>query len=187
VDEEALGHLADADIPVRDALEALCSRCFLVNGADGRRFVHPYLRQVIYTAIPAGIRGELHSRLAHYLDERSTSPVVLAHHYWHSDQAREEALPELIAAGEWALSVLEEEGAIQAFRHALRLLGRPAQEQAEPELRAAWMRSVFGLVTALARSGERDEAKLLRSSAVDEAAQAGWHAEAARLEVTAIV
>jgi len=186
VDEEVLGHLLPPAIPVRAALQALCSRAFLKDDADGRRFVHPYIRQVVYTAIPAGIRSEFHRRLAHDLKGRSASPVVLAHHFWHSDEAREDALPGLIAAGEWALSVLEEEGAMQAFRNALRLLGHPSDQEQEPQVRTAWMRAVFGLVTALARSGEPEEARLLRRSALEEAAQAGWHAEAARLEVTAL-
>jgi len=82
---------------------------------------------------------------------------------------------------------MEEEGAILAFRRALKLLPRPRADQVDEDFRAAWMRAVFGLVTALSRSGDREEARLLRNSAVEEAAQAGWHAEAARLEVTSMM
>lgn len=185
VDEESLQELTGAVGWVREAVEALATRAYFAPGADGTRFVHPYVRQVIYSAVPAGIRAELHTRAAEHLRQRSASPVVLAHHLWHSEASRERALPELIAAGEWALSVLEEEGATLAFRRALKLLPRPRAETQDADLRAAWMRAVFGLVTALARSGDRDEARLLVGSAVEEAASAGWHAEAARLEVTA--
>ncbi len=187
VDPDALHHITRGPVRIRDTIAALTSRAFLVKGGDGVRFVHPYVRQVVYAAVPAGIRAEIHSRLAEYLQDRTASPVVLAHHYWHSEESRRDALPELIAAGEWALSVMEEEGAILAFRRALKILPRPRADQVDEDFRAAWMRAVFGLVTALSRSGDREEARLLRNSAVEEAAQAGWHAEAARLEVTSMM
>jgi hypothetical protein len=131
--------------------------------------------------MPAGIRAALHSGVARHLRQLGARPEPLAHHLWHSEASREEALPLLISAGEWALSVLEEEGAILSFRRALKLLPRPQAAAEDPDLRAAWVRSVSGLVTALARSGDQQEARLILGSAVQEAHAAGWRAEEARL------
>lgn len=170
---------------VRQTLSALVSRTFLMQATGGLRFVHPHVRQVVYAAIPAGIRAEIHGRVARHLAGEGNSPLLRAHHLWHSEVAREDALPELIAAGEWALTVMDEEGAGQAFRRALRLLPTPDSGVTDPDLRNAWMRVIFGLTSTLARSGSRDEAKAILESAKDSAAAAGWHAEAARLEVTA--
>jgi eukaryotic-like serine/threonine-protein kinase len=169
----------------RQAMTALVSRTFLVQATGGLRFVHPHVRQVVYAAIPAGIRAEIHGRVARFLAGEGNSPLLRAHHLWQSEVAREDALPELIAAGEWALTVMDEEGAGQAFRRALGLLPSPADHVTDPELRNAWMRVIFGLTSTLARSGSRREAKALLESARDSAAAAGWHAEAARLEITA--
>ncbi len=182
---ETIAEISTFDDSPRQAIAALVSRTFLMQAAGGLQFVHPYMRQVVYAAIPAGIRAEIHSRVARYLAGEGNSPLLRAYHLWHSEVAREDALPELIAAGEWALTVMDEEGAGQAFRRALSLLPSPDASVQDPDLRNAWMRVIFGLTSTLARSGCRTEAKALLESAKDSAAAAGWHAEAARLEVTA--
>lgn len=186
VDAELLAQLVPMAVDVKEAITALVSQTFFQAGAEGTRFAHPYLRQVIYAGIPAGVRAELHGRVADRLETESAGRVLRAHHRWHAGSDRDAALGELIAAGEWALSVLEEEGAVLAFRRALRLLGPPRAEVTDPARRGAWLRSLFGLVAALGRSGDREGSRLLLSSAVDEAAEAGWHAEAARLEVSKV-
>jgi len=185
VSSEAIAEISTLGDDAHQALAALVSRTFLVQAPDGLRFVHPHVRQVVCAAMPAGIRAEIHGRVAQHLAGAGNSPLLRAHHLWHSEVAREEALPELIAAGEWALTVMDEEGAGQAFRRALRLLPSPDASVTDPELRKAWMRVIFGLTSTMARSGSRAEAKAILESAKESAAQAGWHAEAARLEVTA--
>lgn len=183
VDVETLAPLVPIQVDPKEAIAALVSHTFFQTGAEGTRFAHPYLRQVVYAGIPAGVRAELHGQVADRLEAVSARRFLRAHHRWHAGSGQDAAVGELIAAGEWALSVLEEEGAVLAFRRSLRLLGPPRAEVTEPERRGAWLRSLFGLISALRRSGDREGAKLLLLSAVDEAAEAGWHAEAARLEV----
>lgn len=185
VSPEVIAEISTFGDEVREALSALVSRTFLVQATDGLRFVHPHVRQVVCAAIPAGIRAEIHGRVARHLAEEGNSPLLRAHHLWHSEVSREEAIPELIAAGEWALTVMDEEGAGQAFRRALGLLPSPDPSVTDAATRNAWMRVIFGLTSTMARSGSRDEAKAILESAKDSAANAGWHAEAARLEVTA--
>jgi len=185
VNPEVVSEISSQTESARQALTALVSRTFLVQVPGGLRFVHPHVRQVVYASIPAGIRAEIHGRVAHLLAGEGSSPLLRAHHLWQSEVAREDALPELIAAGEWALTVMDEEGAGQAFRRALGLLPSPADHVTDPDLRNAWMRVIFGLSSTLARSGSRVEAKAILESARDSAAAAGWHAEAARLEITA--
>jgi len=187
VDVEMLSDLVPLGVDPKDAVSALVSRTFFTTSAEGVRFVHPYVRQVLYAGIPAGVRAELHRRVADRLEDEAAGRYLRAHHRWHAGDQRDRAVGELIGAGEWALSVLEEEGAVLAFRRSLRLLGPPRAEVTDPDLRGTWLRSLFGLVSALARSGDREEAKLLLRSAVDEAAEAGWHAEAARLEVSTVL
>lgn len=184
--EESLQELSGAVGWIHQGVEALSTRAFLLVEAEGLRFVHPYVRQVVYAAVPAGIRLDLHARAAQHLSRMAASPLLLSHHLWQAQAQWEKAAPQLITAGEWALSVMEEEGATLAFRRALRLLPRPRADLEDPDLRSAWMRSVFGLVGALSQGGERNEARLVLSSAVDEAAAAGWHVVAARLEATAL-
>ncbi len=185
VNPEVVSEISTLGDPARQALTALVSRTFLIKATGGLRFVHPHVRQVVYVSIPAGIRAEIHGRVARHLAGAGSSPLLRAHHLWQSEVAREDALPELIAAGEWALTVMDEEGAGQAFRRALGLLGSPSAGVTDPEHRHAWMRVIFGLSSTLARSGSRVEAKAILESARDSAAAAGWHGEAARLEVTA--
>ncbi len=182
---ESIAEISTLGEAARQAMVALVSRTFLVQSTAGLRFMHPHVRQVVYAAIPAGIRAEIHGRVARHLAGAGNSPLLRAHHLWQSEVAREDALPELIAAGEWALTVMDEEGAGQAFRRALGLLPSPSAHVTDPDLRNAWMRVIFGLTSTLARSGSRTEAKALLESARDSAAAAGWHAEAARLEITA--
>jgi len=185
VSPEVIEEISTFGDTAHQALSALVSRTFLVQATAGLGFVHPHVRQVVYAAIPAGIRSEIHGRVANHLAGEGNSPILRAHHLWHSEVAREDALPELIAAGEWALTVMDEEGAGQAFRRALGLMPHPDASVTDPDVRHAWMRVIFGLTSTLARSGSRAEAKALLESAKDSAADAGWHAEAARLEVTA--
>ncbi|MDY0002028.1 MAG: AAA family ATPase, partial [Polyangia bacterium] len=177
VDEESLQLLSASSGWVNEAVAALASRAFLSTGSEGVRFVHPYLRQVVYAAIPAGIRAALHGEAARHLRQIGARREQIAHHLWHAEDLREEALPLLIGAGEWALSLLEEESAVLAFRRALKLLPRPSPATSDPDLRAAWVRSVGGLVEATDRSGDQREARLLLASALEEASAAGWHAE----------
>jgi hypothetical protein len=107
---------------------------------------------------------------------------MLAHHGWHSDHP-ERSLAALLEAGERALDLLDEESAAEAYRRALRLLPPPGQADGDPGSRTLWVRVVHGLTRSLAQGGDVEAARLLKESAQEKAAAAGWHAEAARLEI----
>ena len=185
VDPEALAWLAPDGVPVREMLSALQSRTFLASTADGIRFMHPYIRQVVYASIPAGIRAEIHGLVAAYHAHHTASAAMLAHHGWNSDHP-ERSLGALLEAGERALDLLDEESAAEAYRRALRLLPSPGQADGDPGSRALWVRVVQGLTRSLAQGGDLEAARLLKESAQEKAAGAGWHVEAARLETIPI-
>ena len=77
---------------------------------------------------------------------------------------------------------LEEKAAFARFRRALRRSPGPESGAGAGPGRARWVRIVSGLATALHRSGESDEARLLIETSRDRARHAGWRTEAARLK-----
>jgi class 3 adenylate cyclase/tetratricopeptide (TPR) repeat protein len=140
--------------PIGDELDRLEQRELIEPTAPGRcQFVHALLQEAAYGLIPKGRRGDLHTRLARWLDAEGASDAVVADHLarayilrtelGQSDEATarlgEEAGTRLATAGRRADAMGDPRRARLLLERALDLLSddSPGRAAAMIELAAA--------------------------------------------------
>jgi DNA-binding CsgD family transcriptional regulator len=130
-DHRLVAALADLDpaAVLRNA-DALRAGAILDPGAP-LRFIHPLVRNAVYSDLPAGERASAHARAAVLLRDRGASPEQIATHLVASEaQGERETVETLLEAGTRAL-------ASGAPRSAIAYLTRALREPPPPDLRAA--------------------------------------------------
>lgn len=146
------------------AVDELRAAAILDNN-PAPRFLHPLLRNAIYSEIPVGERSRSHARAAALLRERDAGPKLIATQLLASEARSDRAAAEtLLAAGEQALGAGAPGSAIAYLTRALR-------EPPPPELRAAILDP---LLTASFRAA--DQAAF---AAVEEDVRAEWERDPA--------
>jgi class 3 adenylate cyclase/tetratricopeptide (TPR) repeat protein len=185
--------------PIGDELDRLEQRELIEPTAPGRcQFGHALLQEAAYGLIPKGRRGDLHTRLARWLDAEGASDAVVADHLerayalrtelGHADEATsrlgEEAGTRLATAGRRADAMGDPRRARLLLERALDLLSddSPGRAAAMIELAAAgWnllpgkevlrlLDSGAGLATAHGLRALEVRARILRLGAIPESA-----------------
>jgi predicted ATPase/Tfp pilus assembly protein PilF len=115
-------------IDVNSALKRLMSRLLLHPGVKPKqwRFYHSVIESVVYNAMLAKRREEIHRQIAHYLETswagmETEHAVELAHHFMRA-QETEKALSYQLIAAEQAASKFANEEAVGYFEVAFDLL-----------------------------------------------------------------
>lgn len=140
--------LADLDdLAAAAAVDALTAARILQNGRP-LEFVHPLVRQVIYSDIPAAERALAHLRAARLLDQEESPPERIAAHLLEAE-ARSDA---------WVVEVLRR-AAQEAARHgdpasATTYLSRALEEMPERETRGELLAQLSHAQTALGMYAE---------------------------------
>ena len=143
--------------PMGDELDRLEQRELIEPTAPGRcQFGHALLQEAAYGLIPKGRRGDLHTRLARWLDTQGASDAVVADHL-----ARAHALRTELGQSNEATSQLGEEAGTR-----LAAAGRRADAMGDPR------RARFLLERALDLLSEDSPG---RAAATIELAAAGWN------------
>jgi tetratricopeptide (TPR) repeat protein len=126
---------AQAESEVLAACDAACRARLLEEvGAEGYRFAHDAIREVVEANLSAARQAVLHRRVAEALEQQMGEPPVelVAYHYARSD-AQEKALDYLIKSGDKATAASATQAALHFYERALALcdrLGTPAQARA---------------------------------------------------------
>jgi DNA-binding CsgD family transcriptional regulator len=120
-DLRLVAELAGIDLEVaRRAADELRASAILDRDAS-LRFIHPLIRNAIYSDLPAGERGEAHARAAALLRARGASPERIATQLLASEPREErETVEDLVEAGERALASGAPHSAITYLKRALR-------------------------------------------------------------------
>ncbi len=119
----------ELDVAVELLGEAVAGGLLTVVAGDRYAFAHDLLREVLYEALDARRRGELHHRAATALESRRASDesrhaAALAYHYLRASPAeRDKAVRYCALAGQRALAQLAYEDAVSHFERALAMLG----------------------------------------------------------------
>jgi class 3 adenylate cyclase/tetratricopeptide (TPR) repeat protein len=143
--------------PIGDELDRLEQRELIEPTAPGRcQFGHALLQEAAYGLIPKGRRGDLHTRLARWLDAQGASDAVVADHL-----ARAYLLRRELGQSDEATSQLGEEAGMR-----LAIAGRRADAMGDPR------RARFLLERALELLSEDSPG---RAAAMVELAAAGWN------------
>ncbi len=124
-DFTALAAVLGPDAPAAlDVTRELIRGSFLRETAEGYRFEHDKIHQVVYAEIEAGRRAQLHRRIAAHLAEaRPADSDALAHHSWQAQDWKDAARYNRLA-GENALRVFANREALTCFSRALEALDR---------------------------------------------------------------
>jgi DNA-binding CsgD family transcriptional regulator/tetratricopeptide (TPR) repeat protein len=129
---------------VQRAADELRSAAIL-DPAVSLRFMHPLIRNSVYTDLPPGERAGVHARAAALLRNRGAAPERIGAQLLASDaRAERETVEVLVEAGERAL-------ASGVPRSAIAYLTRAWREPPPPELRAAVL---VPLLTAVLRAAD---------------------------------
>jgi DNA-binding SARP family transcriptional activator len=113
-----------------DGLERALAARLVDEDGSGHHFHHAFVHEVLYQAVPAPRRAELHAALADALEAAAAAEGIeapseaLAHHRLSAGQA-DRALHHLLAAGHRAAARAGLREALSFFGEALRLMGRP--------------------------------------------------------------
>jgi class 3 adenylate cyclase/tetratricopeptide (TPR) repeat protein len=143
--------------PIGDELDRLEQRELIEPTTPGRcQFGHALLQEAAYGLIPKGRRGDLHTRLARWLDAQGASDAVVADHL-----ARAYLLRTELGQSDEATSQLGEEAGTR-----LAAAGRRADAMGDPR------RARFLLERALDLLSEDSPG---RAAAMIELAAAGWN------------
>jgi class 3 adenylate cyclase/DNA-binding winged helix-turn-helix (wHTH) protein len=178
-DRAAVEHLAEHPAHVGDCLQALVRKELIRAEQDEvYRFRHLLIRDAAYDALPKQIRGDLHERLAPWLDDRGEEAEFVGYHLEQAVRyrvalgqrdARTERLG--VHAGELLGAAGERAASLGDIPAAISLLGRAdALLPAQAPLRA---RLLATLGSVLMRAGEFDRAGAVLDAAVDAAQAAG--------------
>ncbi len=169
-DHRLVAKLAGLDVDAAlNGADALRTAAILDPGAS-LHFIHPLVRNAVYSDVPAGERASAHARAAALLRERGTSPEQIATHLVASEARGErETVETLLEAGTRALA----SGAPQS---AIAYLTRALQEPSPPDLRAALLDP---LLIAGVRAADRSlhatiEADVLAELERDPALRSQW-------------
>jgi DNA-binding NarL/FixJ family response regulator len=158
----------DPEVALR-AADELRARAILDEGSPPR-FVHPLVRNAIYSDMSVGERSHAHARAAALLRERKVSSERVATQLLATEARGEQATAEaLLDAGEQAL-------AAGAPRSAIAYLSRALREPPPPELRAAVLDP---LLTASFRAADQAafaavEDDVLAEWALDPSVRSRW-------------
>lgn len=161
-------------LEIHDTLQAareLIRRSFLKETADGYRFEHDKIHQIVYAEIGDAERVKLHRRIAaHLAKTRPGEPAALAWHFWRGEEWEQAARYNQLAA-QAAMSLYANQEARTYLTRALDALDkipRPA-----PSLRADLLRArqtVNGLLGD--RPAQRDDLQALEALAASPAERA---------------
>jgi DNA-binding CsgD family transcriptional regulator len=122
-----------------EAADALAGAAVLERGAH-LSFVHPIVREAVYSAVPEASRARAHARAAELLHESGADAELVALHLGNAGGA----------AGEWAVSALRDAAAL-------------ARERGAPAAAARYLREASAMLTR-----EADRGALLTELAVAE-------------------
>jgi DNA-binding SARP family transcriptional activator len=144
-----------------DALEECLSRRIVEETAEGYRFGHPLQRAALYARLQRARRASLHARVAAAIEALAAGELVepaeaLAHHWGQSDQPGR-AFPHLVAAGDRASALHAPQAAIDHYRRALEVLGRPGAPARTPARAAALWEKIgdsWGLIGEAGRDAD---------------------------------
>jgi class 3 adenylate cyclase/tetratricopeptide (TPR) repeat protein len=97
-----------------------------IEADDSYLFKHVVTQEVAYESLPFGIRATLHGRVGRYLEESEPDAIdrnldLLAHHYWHGDDAAKKR-EYLVRAGRAAQANYANAAAVRYFERAAPLL-----------------------------------------------------------------
>ena len=171
----AVERLSD-DSPARisDSLGALVRKELVRPSGDGEfRFRHLLIRDAAYDALPKQLRGDLHERLARWLDEREEEDELVGYHLEQAARYRAElgradrelaaeAAARLTDAGRRSLARGDGPAAVNLLERAVAL---PAQIESVALERLLELAAALKDTGRLARSGEVLEEVVRRSTA----------------------
>ena len=147
----------------RSSLGALVRKELVRPSGDGEfRFRHLLIRDAAYEALPKQLRGDLHERLARWLDEREEEDELVGYHLeqaarYRSELGRadrelaEEAAALLTGAGRRSLARGDGPAAVNLLERAVAL---PAQSESVALERVLELAAALKDTGRLARSGE---------------------------------
>ena len=147
----------------RTSLGALVRKELVRPSGDGEfRFRHLLIRDAAYEALPKQLRGDLHERLARWLDEREEEDELVGYHLeqaarYRSELGRadrelaEEAAALLTGAGRRSLARGDGPAAVNLLERAVAL---PAQSESVALERVLELAAALKDTGRLARSGE---------------------------------
>ncbi len=120
---------ADLEVTQKAADELRASA--ILDGGSSPRFIHPLVRNAIYSDMPVGERSRAHAQAAMVLRERKARPEQIASQLLATDARGERATAEaLLEAGKLSLGT-------GAPRSAIAFLLRAVREPPPPEMRVA--------------------------------------------------
>ena len=126
--------LAGLDAEAASAAADALAKVHILSPTAPLGFVHPVVRQAVYSELPAAERSQLHARAAEILREAGAGPQALATHLLAAPAAGDEtAIASLRAA---AAGALEQGAADLACRYLTRALEEPPREGERPALLA---------------------------------------------------
>jgi tetratricopeptide (TPR) repeat protein len=115
---------------VAAALDAACGARLLVEEADGYRFAHDVIREVVEGDLGVARRQLLHRRIGEALDaDASGAPVELVAYHYAQSTAQDKAALSLEKAGDAAVAGGAPGSAEGHYRHAVSILERGIQRQ----------------------------------------------------------
>lgn len=156
-DRADLGLLKELATPVElSGLEVLLDNGWVYEDSDGVRMMHPLIRDVVVSSIPAEARRALFERVLEGVcgTDRVEATIELRAHYMSGTGQGAGAILLLERAGDGALERGDADGAVEAYRHAVERGRRGLLESGDESLLSAFVAVSRKLATALERSGD---------------------------------
>lgn len=149
-------YLTGLDAPgLRAASVVLAGRDLIreIEDGDGIRFSSSLMRNVVYEAMPARVRRELHQRAAILLAEAGAEAALLGHHYELGGELGDAARL-LWEAGDEAGYELDASGARRLYQRALQCARQVMLDSDDPAARSQYVAIAVKLAESLRVDGQ---------------------------------